>query len=279
MLHVSAASLFLAADEQRANLEIKAASGYQKDLMDALPRPSYRWGEGVTGRIAEKNEPILANSLEELRKIGGAKRGKYDEKQNNQQPQAFYGMPLNVKGEKRPIGVLKVESLEPRPFTPEDVLLITMMGNIIAAVVYNAEISENKLANFSKYVQNLSDVLMPGGMSTQEWFQKIVDRISDLFMTDAASLYLIDEASGSLVIAAASGYQKKLIKEKASYEVGEGVTGRIADTGQEITADKLAELRERGDGKRGKYDDLQGGNQPNSYYGVPLKVAGRQRPI
>jgi hypothetical protein len=98
-------------------------------------------------------------------------------------------------------------------------------------------------------------------------------------VTDAASLYLIDESSGSLGIAAASGYQKKLIKEKASYELGEGVTGRIADTGLEIAADKLTELRERGDGKRGKYDDLQGGNQPNSYYGVPLKVAGRQKPI
>ena len=66
--------------------------------MKASPRPSYRWGEGVTGRIAEKNEPILANSLEELRKIGGADKGKYDEKQANKQPKAFYGMLLNVVG-------------------------------------------------------------------------------------------------------------------------------------------------------------------------------------
>jgi len=41
----------------------------------------------------------------------------------------------------------------------------------------------------------------------------------------------------------------------------------------------LAQLREKGDGNRGKYDDLQGGNQPNSYYGVPLKVTGNDKPI
>jgi len=278
VLHVSAASLFLA-DEQRENLEIKAASGYQSILMDVSPRPSYRSGEGVTGRIAQTNKPILANSLDDLRRIGGAKKGKYDEKQENQQPQAFYGMPLNVQGQNRPIGVLKVESLEPRPFTAEDVLLITMMGNVIAAVVYNAQISDKKLANFNEYIRRLSDVLTPEGMSTQEWFQRIVDRISGLFVTDAASLYLVDDASGLLLIAAASGYQKRLIKEKAWYELGEGVTGRIADIGLAVAADNLAALRARGDGKRGKYDDLQGGNQPNSYYGVPLKVAGREKPI
>jgi starch synthase len=278
VLHVSAASLFLA-DEKRENLEIQAASGYQQDLMLASPRPSYRWGEGVTGRIAQQNKPILANSLEALREIGGAKKGKYDEGQKNKQPKTFYGMPLNVEGEERPIGVLKVESLELRPFTDEDVLLITMMGNVIAAVVYNAQISEKKLANFSEYIRRLSDVLTPEGMSTQEWFQKIVDRISDLFTTDAASLYLIDDASGSLMIAAASGYQKALIKAKASYELKEGVTGTIADTGLPIGANKLAELREHGDPKRGKYDDLQGDNKPNSYYGVPLKVTGKSKPI
>jgi hypothetical protein len=178
--------------------------------------------------------------------------------------------------------VLKVERLQRRPFTDEEVLLINMMGNVIAAVVYNAQDSEKKLAKFSENLKDLSAVLTPGDpgdQSAQVSFQKIVKKISLVTKTDAASLYLVDESNQRLVIAAASGYQEDLMQAKASYEWGEGVTGHIAQNGEPILADSLQKLREQGEGGRGKYDDLQGGNQPNSFYGVPLKVTGRDTPI
>lgn len=284
VVEVDAASLFLA-DEKREKLIIEAASGYQKKLMDAPVKPFYHWGEGVTGRIAKDNKPFQADSLKELREKGGSTHGQWDHLQEGQVPQSFYGLPLNVRGEEeKPIGVLKVESLSPRPFTPEDVLLIEMMGKVIAAVVYNVQISETKLATFSTNLKLLSDVLTPGEQTAQEWFQKIVDTISKVFDTDAASLYLLDQSTKRVVVAAASGYQRPLMKARAFYELGEGVTGRIADTGESIRADTLRDLRSKGAGlqgaaPRGKYDNLQGGNQPNSFYGVPLKVTGKDQPI
>jgi len=148
------------------------------------------------------------------------------------------------------------------------------MGSIIAAVVYNAQISEDELASLSEDIRRLSDVLTPGGQSAQEWFQKIVDTISRMFATDAASLYLVDETNKRLVISAASGYQRPLVKADAFYEWGEGVTGRIAQTGLPVRADTLQSLRDQGTARRGKYDDLQGGNQPDSFYGAPLRVPG-----
>lgn len=279
VIGVDAASLFLA-DEKREKLTIQAASGYQEKLMSANPKPEYQWGKGVTGRIAADNRPFKADSLRELREKGGSNRGNFDDLQDSLQPNSFYGMPLSVEGEKRPIGVLKVERLEQRPFTEEEVLLITMMGNVIATVVYNAQISEQKLADFSMNIRRLSLVLTPGAQVNQQtWFQKIVDTISLMFVTDAASLYLVDESNKRLVIEAASGYQEPLKAAKAFYEWGEGVTGKIAKTGDPARADTLAALRAQGTAKRGKYDDLQGGNQPNSYYGVPLKVSGEEDPI
>ena len=76
-------------------------------------------------------------SLEELRMLGGAIRGKFDAFQMNMQPCAFYGLPLNVSGEAKPIGVLKVECLQSRQFTRKDVLFMRMMGNIISATAWD----------------------------------------------------------------------------------------------------------------------------------------------
>jgi signal transduction protein with GAF and PtsI domain len=59
-------------------------------------------------------------------------------------------------------------------------------------------------------------VLTPGDQNTQEWSQKIVDTISKMFLTDAATLYLVDETNRQLVISAASGYQRPLVEIKVA---------------------------------------------------------------
>ena len=112
VLRVDAATLYLA-DEQSKRLEIQAAYGYQEPLVAA--GAFYAWGEGVTGRIAEMNEPFGANSLDILRDKGGSPQGKYDHLQGGKRPTSFYGLPLRVKGRDKPIGVLKVESLVRAP--------------------------------------------------------------------------------------------------------------------------------------------------------------------
>jgi len=155
VLQVDAATLYLA-DEKYERLVIQAGYGYQKPLVAA--KASYEWGEGVTGRIAETNKPFGANSLEDLREEGGSEKGKYDDLQGGKRPTSFYGAPLNVKGLKQPIGVLKVESLVERPFTSEDILLIEMMGNVIATVVYNAKVDQVRIG---KIVNSLGTLARP----------------------------------------------------------------------------------------------------------------------
>ncbi len=246
---VDAASLFLV-DEGGRHLVIQAASGYQVDLVRALNKPQYDWGEGVTGRIAGSKKPFLAASLNELRKHGGSNRGTFDHLQRNKQPESFYGVPLTIEGKEKAIGVLKVERLERQPFTPEEVLLVNMMANIIAAVVYNAELSDKKLAKLSSDIRQLSSVLTFTGINTQEWFQRIMETISSMFETDAASLYLVDDSNRRLVSVAASGYQTPLVKAKAYYEWGEGVTGKIAESRRPVSADTLTQLRSQGTSTR-----------------------------
>jgi len=277
VLHVDAASLYLA-DEIGAELVIQAAAGYQESLVK--DKVKYKWGQGVTGKIAADKKAVVTQSLEELRFIGGkATRGTYDHLHKEQfQPQSFYGLPLIVKEQEQAIGVLKVESIQERFFSNEDVLLIEMMANVIATVVYNTQVSEKRLQELSTNLNKLSNALV-GSQNMQTLMDNIMNTITEVIQVDAATLYLTDDRSQRLVIQAAHGYQKALLAAKAFYEWGEGVTGRIAQTNQPIRANSLKELRKLGGGKKGKYDDLQGGKRPNSFYGLPLNVKGRDKPI
>ena len=275
-LKVDAASLFLA-DETHTKLVIQAAYGYQKPLV--AKEATYKWGEGVTGHIAKSNRPFLASSLTELRQRGGGSdRGTYDHLQGNNQPQSFYGLPLNVVGRDEAIGVLKLESLKPRAFTEEDILLIQMMANVISTVVYNAQLEQARLSQFSANLAELSRALA-GSQNRQTLMENVVNTIGRVLGVDAASLFLADE-SNKLVIQAAYGYQEPLVARKVAYDWGQGVTGRIAQSKLAFGASSLEELRKQGGGSdRGTYDHFQGNKQPQSFYGLPLNVTGRDKPI
>ena len=275
VLQVDAATLYLA-DDKSQRLVVQAAYGYQKPLVAA--KAFYEWGEGVTGLIAQTNRPFQANTLEVLRKEGGSEKGKYDDLQEGKRPTSFYGLPLNVEGRDKPIGVLKVESLVKRPFTGEDVLLIEMMGNVIATVVYNAQLSEKRSRELSTNLGRLSSALA-GSQDMRTLMDNIVNTIAEVLQVDAATLYLADDKSQRLVVQAAYGYQKPLVAAKAFYEWGEGVTGLIAQTNRPFQANTLEVLRKEGGSEKGKYDDLQEGKRPTSFYGLPLNVEGRDKPI
>jgi starch synthase len=279
VLKVDAASLYLA-DEKGTELTIQAAAGYQEPLVKENVK--YTWGQGVTGTIASTKKAIVAQSLEELRKYGGqAKRGTYDHLHKEQfQPRSFYGLPLVVKEKDHSIGVLKVESTKERFFSTEDVLLIEMMANVIATVVYNVQESERRLRDFSISLNALSGVLT-GGRDMSTLMDNIVKRIALVLKVDAASLYLADEKGTVLTIQAAAGYQEPLVKEMAKYTWGQGVTGTIASTKKAIVTRSLEELREYGgQAKRGTYDHLHKELfQPRSFYGLPLVVREKEHAI
>jgi hypothetical protein len=109
-----------------------------------------------------------------------------------------------------------------------------------------------------------------------------METLAGILHVQASSLYLIDETTGKLVIQAATGYQTPLVEAHATYHLGEGVTGWIAQQGEWIRANSTDELH-RTPGWLGKQNQRQGGREPYSFLGLPLKImdlsAGRERVI
>jgi transcriptional regulator with GAF, ATPase, and Fis domain len=181
VLKAQAASLYWL--NETGKHEIMAAAGYHKPLMRAKERPAYELGEGVTGWIAKTGEIFKADSTDELHSNKGKTwQGKYKKLQKNREPNAFLGIPLKVGN--LTMGVLKLEDRvdsASEKFSDEDVLLGSMMGNVIATVVHIYRVSDQsnvkKLNDFSDNIRSLSTVLT-GSQDRQTLMNNIVEKTS-----------------------------------------------------------------------------------------------------
>ena len=106
-----------------------------------------------------------------------------------------------------------------------------MMANVIATVLYNTQVSQMQLEKLSSDLSALSGALA-GGREMSELLDRVVETMMRVLGADASSLFLVDEATNKVVAQAAAGYQKPLVAGRATYELGEGITGWIAREGQ-----------------------------------------------
>jgi starch synthase len=277
-LGAEAAALFLV-DEATASVVVQAAAGHQANLL--RERARYRLGEGVTGWIAREGKLFRADTYAELR-AHPAWRGRFDYLTGTE-PNSFLGLPLLVKdrfsGQEKVLGVLKVENIvrskgHPEShFTDQDQLLVSMMANVIAAVLYNTQVSQTRLEKLSSDLSALS-LALAGGREMHDVLDRVVETMMRVLGAEAASLFLVDKTGKQVVVQAAAGYQKPLVAGHATYELGEGITGWIAREGSAVRANTLGELHLH-PSWRGKHTLAYGGREPNSYLGLPLVVTDR----
>ena len=281
-----ASSLYLI--EPGSNLlKIQAATGYQKGLVREGALYNLEGG-GITAWIAREGQSFKANSVAELHQHPHW-AGKHNVGQGDKEPNAFLGIPLKVittGAREEVIGVLKVEEVigvlkvedvrhssghPEKYFTAQDVILVEMMGNIIATVIQNTRFADTRLRELDANLQKLSGAMV-GGLAMPVLVQHIVDTIAEVVGADASSLYLIEPGSNLLKIQAATGYQKGLVRDGASYDVqGPGITAWIAREVQSFKANSKAELHLHPRWK-GKHNAKQGDREPNAFLGIPLKV-------
>ena len=279
VLGAEASSLFLV-DDTTSKVVVQAAAGYQKPLLDA--KATYEMGQGITGWIAKVGRPVRTNSWEELHRHP-AWKGIHTQTYGGREPNSFLGLPLLVTDRydqrNKVIGVLKIENIarsssHPEPyFTDQDELLVAAMANVIATVLYNTQVSQVQLEELSHDLTELSSALA-GGREMRDLLDRVVETIRRVLGAEASALFLVDEATNTVVIRAAAGYQQPLVTSHASYELGAGITGWIAKKGRAVRARTLEELHAH-PAWVGKYTSIQADREPNSFLGLPLRVHDR----
>ncbi len=165
---VSCDSCFIYVKEQN-DLVLRASKNSHPEILDNL---KIRMGEGITGWVAQANEPVVltARAWQDPRfhKFAELPEDSYE---------AFLSIPVSSRG--TVIGVINVQHKETYNFTPREIKIISTLGHLVGAAIQRERLEEevtqlsDKLAA-RKLVERAKGVLQRElGISEEESYTTI----------------------------------------------------------------------------------------------------------
>ncbi|HWR97534.1 MAG TPA: GAF domain-containing protein, partial [Candidatus Methanoperedens sp.] len=121
-------SIYLLAEDGET-LELRASHGLARK---AVGRVTMKIGEGLTGLVARERRAVAVREPQEHPLY------RYFKETGEERFHSFFGVPLLDRGE--PVGVLVLQTREPRDFTPEETSTLVSIACQVAAIVVNARL-------------------------------------------------------------------------------------------------------------------------------------------
>ena len=201
-----------------------------------MSRPRIRVGESLSGEVVATGRPVVVEDLQaDTRYDPASKAGAIAEGF-----QGLLGVPLQIGG--RTIGCLLVFSKNRRRFSPEDVALLTAIGDHASVAIHKNRLyaeSQAREREATKLYQVTSH--LAATLDVDSVLDQIVEKTVSLLGCDASGVYVLDEARGGL------GFRRGLhldptLTRNLILQPGEGVVGRTFQERRPVsTADRLAD--------------------------------------
>ncbi|MDX1396310.1 MAG: sensor domain-containing diguanylate cyclase [Gemmatimonadota bacterium] len=232
-------------------LRVRKVLGYgdrQEEVLQlTVPR-----GKGLSGWAAEHREAVRVGDVsEDPRYVAGLREGRSN-----------LAVPLIVANQVA--GVLNVESERPDAFTEAHEKTLTVLGSQ-AALAILAGRTRDRLQQRIDQLNALYRIsqLASGHDDLDTTLQAILGVTEELVPDGHVAVLLIDEASRSLSVRASRGYSDGV--HLLRIPLGQGVTGRCAESGEVILANDVTQLDDYIEGVPGALSEIA----------LPLKVDGR----
>jgi GAF domain-containing protein len=138
------------------------------------------------------------------------------------------------------LGALDVESARPAAFRAEDEKLLTVLGAQAALAIVASRATE-RLQLRLRELEALFQIsrLVSSGRELDWVLQEMLEIIQGFSPVGKCAILLLEEESGQLRVAAASGYLDGVVG--MSILPGEGVTGRCAASGEIVVINDLSD--------------------------------------
>nr|HID14308.1 GAF domain-containing protein [Anaerolineae bacterium] len=208
-------------DEAGEYLVLKATTGLAPE---SVGRARLRLGEGLTGWAAQAGEPVgVADAARDP-------RFKYLPETKEAIFQSLLAVPLVNQG--RVIGAMNVQTRIHHQYGADEVELLSLIGDLAAGALEKAMLYERmqrQIAELSTLAEVSETVTSP--LYLDEMLGLIVDMAARVMRAKVCSLMLLDEERNELVLRATQSLSPAY-RDKPPLKVGEGIAGRVAQTGQ-----------------------------------------------
>jgi len=204
--------------------ELRASTGAEKK---ADHEPNIRIqlnGEGIISWVASHGEPLLVNDVDRI------PPSQFDHLMTD--ARAELAVPLRIGD--RVLGVLDVQSDQVDTFDQSSLFVLQALGDQVAVAIENARLfdeTQRRLAEVSTLYTVAQQTTT--SLDLNEVLEDIVSIIKRVLACRGCCIFLVDQEKQELSIRAASGLSDKW-RDEAKLKVGEGISGRVAATGQPV---------------------------------------------
>jgi signal transduction histidine kinase len=185
-----------------------------------------RRGEGLAGKVWEASEPLIVDDYQHWEGRAGAWEG--------YPVRAVVGAP--VRWGEEFLGVLNVHTDIPHAFSVADAELLGSFATQAAIAIENARLFERlewSLEQLTALRQTSLDIT--ARLDTTTLLEAIVRRATELLQAKGGGIYFYDPIRQELTVVVDYGLKRSVVG--TTLELGEGMSGRVAQTGAPLIVD------------------------------------------
>jgi signal transduction protein with GAF and PtsI domain len=212
-------------DESGEYLLLRASKNPHPGLIGKI---ALRVGEGITGWVAEKAEPVAI-----ARDAGRDLRFKVFNNLPEDNYEAFLSVPIIVPTD-RVIGVINVQHIEARRHTQTERTLLSIISHQVGAAIENARLYEESKRQTQRLAA-LSHVSQIAASDTylEELLQLIVSMVCETMPARVASIMLVDQKKNELVLKAAKCSSDEYW-QRPNLKIGKSLISRVVREGKPL---------------------------------------------
>lgn len=254
LLKVEICSIMLY-DKNEDVLKIAAAHGIDSEIIRTA---KVKIGSGLSGHVAKFRKSLLISDI--------SKDPRFSTNKNKSDYKTRSALSVPIIRNENLIGVINVNNkFNEEIFTYDDQELLEAISDQTAVAVMNARHHENSIKKLRElqYLNNISQMVQ-STLDLDKLLKVTLDLITELMGVETCSLMLIDELTQTMNIVIANGLDPDIIKNSI-IKVGEGISGRVAETGEPML---IKNIEEDDRTRKKSSDDYKN----RSALSVPLKV-------
>ncbi len=220
-------------DPDHNTLRLRASTGLARR---AVGRGTLNIGEGLTGYAVKHNQPAFARDAQ------ADPRFKIVPEADEKPFTSLLAAPMI--SEQRPIGALNVQTHEAHDYTPDEIELLSLIGELAAGALDKAALHDS----MKRQLNELTTLARVSEAATSpiyidEMLDVVTEMAAKVMNAAACSIFLVNESSGHLELHSAQ-HATPTYAARDPIPVGQGISGRVAFTGQPLSVyDVRTDLR------------------------------------